>query len=98
MDSDFTHAKGRHSVADLAPKLLEWKRVYNTVRPHQALGYLTPEQWLTKLRNGKRDSPPEADSVPSPDMSSLSISQTKGGRVSLMSWTTHGVWVLTAWL
>ncbi len=38
-DSDFT-------IADLAPKLLEWERVYNTVRPHQALGYLTPQQFL----------------------------------------------------
>jgi transposase InsO family protein len=38
-DSDFT-------IADLAPKLLEWERVYNTARPHQALGYLTPQQFL----------------------------------------------------
>ena len=39
VDSDFT-------VADLAPKLLEWERVYNTIRPHQALGYLTPQRFL----------------------------------------------------
>ena len=39
VDSDFT-------VADLTPKLLEWEQVYNTVRPHQALGYLTPLQFL----------------------------------------------------
>ena len=37
--SDFT-------VADLTPKLLEWEQVYDTVRPHQALGYLTPLQFL----------------------------------------------------
>ena len=34
------------TVADLAPKLLEWERVYNTIRPHQALGYLTPQRFL----------------------------------------------------
>ena len=39
VDSDFT-------VADLTPKLLEWEQVYNTMRPHQALGYLTPLQFL----------------------------------------------------
>jgi len=39
VDSDFT-------IADLTPKLLEWERVYNTVRPHQALGYRTPQQFL----------------------------------------------------
>jgi len=39
VDSNFT-------VADLAPKLLEWERIYNTIRPHQALGYLTPQQFL----------------------------------------------------
>jgi putative transposase len=39
VDSDFT-------VADLIPKLLGWEQIYNTVRPHQALGYLTPLQFL----------------------------------------------------
>ena len=38
VDSEFT-------VADLREKLLEWERIYNTVRPHQALGYLTPQQY-----------------------------------------------------
>ena len=35
--------------SELKDELLEWEGVYNTVRPHQALGYLTPlkflEQW-----------------------------------------------------
>ena len=39
VDSEFT-------VADLREKLLERERIYNTVRPHQALGYLTPQQYL----------------------------------------------------
>jgi len=36
-------------LSDLKDELLEWEGVYNTVRPHQALGYVTPlkflEQW-----------------------------------------------------
>jgi putative transposase len=34
-------------IAVLNQALLQWERVYNTVRPHQALGYLTPEEFLT---------------------------------------------------
>ncbi len=37
-------------LAQLKDELLEWERVYNTVRPHQALGYLTPLKFL-KQRN-----------------------------------------------
>jgi len=33
-------------LAELRQELLEWEKVYNTVRPHQALGYLTPLQFL----------------------------------------------------
>ena len=28
------------------PRALAWEHTYNTVRPHQALGYLTPAQFL----------------------------------------------------
>jgi putative transposase len=38
-DSSFT-------LAELRQELLEWERVYNTVRPHQALNYLTPQKFL----------------------------------------------------
>ncbi len=34
------------TVSELGAELREWERVYNTVRPHQALGYLTPKQFL----------------------------------------------------
>ncbi|HZK66758.1 MAG TPA: integrase core domain-containing protein, partial [Chloroflexota bacterium] len=34
------------TVAALGPELAGWERVYNTVRPHQALAYLTPRQFL----------------------------------------------------
>lgn len=37
---------GQWSVAALRPILLEWETIYNTIRPHQALGYLTPREWL----------------------------------------------------
>lgn len=37
---------GHWTVADLQPALLAWEAIYNTVRPHQALAYLTPRQWL----------------------------------------------------
>jgi len=36
-------------LTDLREQLLKWEQVYNTIRPHQSLGYLTPleflEQW-----------------------------------------------------
>ncbi len=36
-------------LADLRPALLAWETVYNTVRPHQALGYLTPAEYLASI-------------------------------------------------
>jgi transposase InsO family protein len=36
------------SVTQLNQELLDWERTYNTVRPHQALGYLTPQQFLSQ--------------------------------------------------
>ena len=37
-------------IADLGQELLEWERIYNTVRPHQALGYLTPLKFLKQQK------------------------------------------------
>lgn len=37
------------TLADLRPALLAWEATYNTVRPHQALGYLTPAEYLASL-------------------------------------------------
>lgn len=34
------------TVAALGAELREWERIYNTVRPHQTLGYLTPKEFL----------------------------------------------------
>jgi transposase InsO family protein len=33
-------------LAELANELLQWEQIYNTIRPHQALGYLTPLKFL----------------------------------------------------
>jgi transposase InsO family protein len=35
-------------IAELGNELLEWENIYNIVRPHQALGYLTPLKFLEK--------------------------------------------------
>lgn len=37
---------GDLNLVAVRPALRAWERVYNTVRPHQALGYLTPKQFL----------------------------------------------------
>lgn len=39
VDSDFT-------IADLREKLIGWEEIYNTVRPHQALDWMTPQEYL----------------------------------------------------
>lgn len=51
-----THTEEFYEVTDstfeleeLRGDLLKWETIYNTVRPHQALGYLTPAQYLHKL-------------------------------------------------
>ncbi len=41
-------------LSELREELLEWERVYNTVRPHQALGYLTPLKFLEQRNEYSR--------------------------------------------
>lgn len=48
-----THAEEFYEVTDadfdihsLNPALRQWEQIYNTIRPHQALKYLTPNQFL----------------------------------------------------
>jgi len=38
-------------IAELGKEPLEWERVYNTVRPHQALDYLTPSVFLEQQKS-----------------------------------------------
>ena len=42
-------------IAALNRELLAWERVYNTVRPHQVLGYLTPAQFLTRWQAQRKE-------------------------------------------
>ena len=56
-----THTEEFYEVTDssfdlpeLRDELLEWEQVYNTVRPHQALGYLTPLKFLEQQKYYKR--------------------------------------------
>jgi putative transposase len=56
-----THTEEFYEVTDSSFELLElrvelsqWERIYNTVRPHQALGYLTPLQFLEQWTQNKR--------------------------------------------
>jgi putative transposase len=41
-------------IEELNQALLQWEKVYNTIRPHQALGYLTPEEFLKLHHKTKR--------------------------------------------
>lgn len=41
-------------IKELNEALLEWESVYNTVRPHQSLNYLTPKQFLEHRFNAQR--------------------------------------------
>ena len=37
-------------LSELKDELLEWEGVYNTVRPHQTLGYVTPFKFLEEWK------------------------------------------------
>jgi len=41
-------------IVELNQALLKWEKVYNTIRPHQALAYLTPQQFLEQYWQNKR--------------------------------------------
>ena len=36
-------------IGELNQALLKWEKVYNTIRPHQSLGYLTPLEFLNNI-------------------------------------------------
>jgi transposase InsO family protein len=50
--------EGDLKIIPLNEALQEWERVYNHIRPHQALGYLTPQQFLLQCRQKKEDVSP----------------------------------------
>ncbi|PYV70829.1 MAG: hypothetical protein DMG97_18120 [Acidobacteria bacterium] len=37
------------------PRARQWERIYNTVRPHQSLGYLTPQQFLLRGSSQRKE-------------------------------------------
>jgi transposase InsO family protein len=42
------------NIPELNQALLKWENVYNTIRPHQALGYLTPQEFLKHNQQNQR--------------------------------------------
>lgn len=36
-------------------ELRQWEKIYNTVRPHQSLGYLTPQQFLLRAASPRKE-------------------------------------------
>ena len=47
----FYRWKGRY----INQELRAWELTYNTVRPHQALGYLTPQQFLRQQQSQRKE-------------------------------------------
>ena len=41
-------------LSELREELVEWEEVYNTIRPHQALGYVTPLKFLEQRKEFSR--------------------------------------------
>lgn len=44
----------RWTVTHLNPQLRRWEHIYNTVRRHQALGYLTPREFLARWKSQQK--------------------------------------------
>ena len=42
-------------IAELRAELLDWEQTYNAVRPHQALGYLMPQEFLEQYQQKRRE-------------------------------------------
>jgi len=42
-------------MATLNQELLAWEHTYNTIRPHQALGYLTPRQFVALWQSQRKE-------------------------------------------
>jgi|SRR5208282_279323 len=43
------------AMKKLNRELRQWEKIYNTVRPHQALGYLTPQQFLRQNSSQRKE-------------------------------------------
>ena len=49
---EVTHSS--FDLSELRGELSQWERIYNTVRPHQALDYLTPLEFLEQWKENQR--------------------------------------------
>ena len=68
--------EGDLTLAQLRPALRSWETVYNTIRPHQALGYATPAVWLHDHQKQKTDQSPRRQArLPLPEADSTIISR-----------------------
>jgi len=72
-------------VAALNQELLAWERIDNTVRPHQALGYLTPQQFLRQHQRQRK----EAECHPSTGRVQPLASATPGAITSARTPALH---------
>jgi transposase InsO family protein len=59
--SHLTHQEEFYDLVEIPDSLVEhnalleeWERVYNEIRPHQALGYLTPNEYLQRCQTNFR--------------------------------------------
>ena len=43
------------SIAELNRELQAWERTYNTLRPHQSLDYLTPQEFLAQSSSQRKE-------------------------------------------
>ena len=41
-------------IPELRAELLKWEHTYNTIRPHQSLGYLTPLKFIERWKESRR--------------------------------------------
>jgi putative transposase len=48
---------GDTDLASMRRELREWESVYNTIRPHQALAYLTPLEYVTRWQQHQNQPP-----------------------------------------
>jgi len=44
-----------YDINVMKSRILEWENVWNNIRPHEALNFLTPNQYLKKYFNSKKD-------------------------------------------
>lgn len=42
-------------IAELRTELMAWEETYNTIRPHQSLGYLTPKEFIEEWQEKRKD-------------------------------------------